>query len=158
MLATKQLIIDEIKTSKFIKEYIEYDDYIYFSFKNYQFHSLLFNKFRFDHPVHGMVYDMDRWDGKYFDIYFSTNEKKNRYIILKTTVLEFNLNYCNINNINNYDALGAWIKEFMNDYKPNKKTEKAYVTQFTYIRNYFSPLGQKFNKYLLPLSQAIEGE
>jgi hypothetical protein len=156
MLTTKQLIINEIKTSMFIKEYIEYDDYIYFSFKNYQFHDFFFNRFRFHN--HNMEYDMDRYDGKYFDIYFSANSKKNRYIIFKITTLDFNLKYCNLYNESDQDKLTVWVKEFMNDYKPNKKTEKAYIKEFNFIRSYFSPLGQKFNKYLLPISEAIEGE
>jgi hypothetical protein len=157
MLATKQDIINVIKNDKqFINEYIEFDEYIFFNFKNcnHSSYDKFFYQFKFNHPVHGIV-NMDKWDGRFFDIFFSINNKKNKYIILKTTILELNLKYCNIYNDNDNDALGVWIKEFLDDFKPNKKTEKAYTNKFNFIRTYFSPLGPKFNKYLISTPQAI---
>ena len=160
MLSTKQDIINAIKNDQeYINEYIESNEYIYFNFKNYSriSYDKFFNQFKFNHPIHGII-NMDKWDGKYFDIVFSVNPRKNRYIIFKITILEFNLKYCSLHYESDQDKLTVWIKEFLNDYKPNKKTEKSYIKEFNFIRSYFLPLGQKFNKYLLPPTTAIWGE
>jgi hypothetical protein len=45
---------------------------------------------------------------------------------------KYHLKYCNLYNESDHDKLTVWVNEFMNDYKPNKKTEKAYIKEYNY--------------------------
>jgi hypothetical protein len=156
MLTTKQDIINVIKNDQeYIKEYIEFDEYIFFNFKKNNNHDKFFYHFKFDHPAHGIV-NMDRWDGQYFDIFHTIHDKHNKYIILKISINELNNKFENMYHINSYHSLALTIKELINNWKPNKKTEKSWVKELTFIRTYFSPLGQNFNKYLLSIPQGIQ--